>query len=181
MNVLVLYGTTEGQTRKIASFIADRLTAAGHAATLVDANDVVPALDPASFDAVLIAGSLHLGRYQNSVVHFVKAHRAALNARATAFISVSLAAAGDEADDVAGLEKCVHDFLAESGWQPRAVHHAAGAFRYTQYDFFKRWAMKYIAYRKGQPTDTSKDFEYTDWDALGRFIDQFAAQAGRGG
>jgi menaquinone-dependent protoporphyrinogen IX oxidase len=29
-NILVLYGTTEGQTRKIARFIADRLTARGH-------------------------------------------------------------------------------------------------------------------------------------------------------
>lgn len=37
MNVLVLYGTTEGQTREIARFVADRLAARGHAASLVDA------------------------------------------------------------------------------------------------------------------------------------------------
>jgi menaquinone-dependent protoporphyrinogen oxidase len=179
MKVLVLYGTTEGQTKKIASSIADRLTGSGHAVSLVDANEVPPSLDPARFDAVLIAASLHVGRYQASVVHFAKAHHAALNARPSAFIAVSLAAAGGDPEDAAGLDKCVKDFLAETQWTPRRMDHAAGAFRYTQYDFFKRWAMKYIAYRKGQPTDTSRDYEYTDWDALGRFVDDFIGEISR--
>jgi hypothetical protein len=49
----------------------------------------------------------------------------------------------------------------ETGWSPKLIHHVAGAFRYTSYDFLKRWAMKYIAYRKGAPTDTSRDYELT--------------------
>jgi|GEM_PF-5153001 prephenate dehydrogenase len=32
-------------------------------------------------------------------------------------------------------------------------------------------AMKYIAWRKGQSTDTSLDHELTDWAALARFVD----------
>lgn len=32
-------------------------------------------------------------------------------------------------------------------------------------------AMTYIAWRKGQPTDTSRDHELTDWAALARFVD----------
>lgn len=180
MKALVLYGTTEGQTRKIAGFVADRLKRAGHVPTLIDANEVPPSLDPAAFGAIVIAASLHVGRYQSAVVHFIKAHRAALDDKPSAFVSVSLAAAGDEPDDVAGLEKCVNEFLAETQWTPRRIHHAAGAFRYTQYDFFKRWAMKYIASRRGAPTDAGRDYEYTDWDALSRFVDEFAAEAARG-
>ena len=94
----------------------------------------------------------------------------------TAFISVSLSAASHDADDLDGLTRCVADFEHRTRWTPREVHHAAGAFRFTQYDFLKRWALKYIAYRKGQPTDTSKDYELTDWDALGVFVDDFAAK-----
>jgi menaquinone-dependent protoporphyrinogen oxidase len=56
------------------------------------------------------------------------------------------------------------------------VHHAAGAFRYTQYDFFKRWAVKYIALRKGGPMDTSQDWELTDWNALRAFADSLLAE-----
>jgi menaquinone-dependent protoporphyrinogen oxidase len=177
MNILLVYGTTEGQTRKIAAFVADRLAADGQRVHSVDASDCAPPLDPGTFDAVLIAASLHIGHYQSSVIHFVTQHRAALDARPNAFISVSLSAASDESEDVEGLKACVAEFIAQTGWTPRRIHHVAGAFRYTAYDFFKRWAMKYIAYRKGAPANTRRDFELTDWDDLRRFVDAYVESA----
>jgi menaquinone-dependent protoporphyrinogen oxidase len=173
--ILVLYGTTEGQTRKIARFIADRLTARGSEVTLIDAAEAEAELDPRAFGAAVIAASLHAGHYQSAVVDFVRRHRDALDVMPTAFVSVSLSAASHDADDLDGLARCLADFEHRTRWTPREVHHAAGAFRFTQYDFLKRWALKYIAYRKGQPTDTSRDYELTDWDALGTFVDRFAA------
>ena len=155
MKILLVYGTTEGQTRKIASFAADRLSSRGHTVVLVDASDPPSALDVGRFDGALIAASLHVGRYQSSVVHFVRQHSAALDAVPNAFISVSLSAASDEPDDTRGLQTCIAEFLDQTGWTPWSVHHVAGAFRYTAYDFLKRWAMKYIAYRNGGPTDTN--------------------------
>ena len=97
----------------------------------------------------------------------------AIDTRPNAFLSVSLAAAGDDKEDVEGLKKCVADFTHETGWTPNRIHHVAGAFRYTSYDFLKRWAMKYIAYRKRGPTDTSRDYELTDWDDLTQFARSF--------
>ncbi len=172
MKFLLVYGTTEGQTQKISRFVADRLAQLGHVTSVVNAIESASAADPSNFDAVIIAASLHAGRYQSAVIHYVKEHRAAIVARPNAFLSVSLAAAGDE-DDTEGLRKCVAGFTDETGWTPRRIHHVAGAFRYTAYDFLKRWAMKYIAYRKGCPTDTSRDYELTDWDDLRRFTDSF--------
>ena len=171
MELLLIYGTTEGQTQKIARFVTDRMSQQGHHTQLVNAIEATPAVNPRDFDAVIIAASVHAGRYQSAVVHFVIEHLAAIDARSNAFLSVSLAAAGDDEDDVEGLKKCVADFVHETGWTPRCIHHVAGAFRYTAYDFLKRWAMKYIAYRKGGPTDTSRDYELTDWDDLTRFVD----------
>jgi len=171
MKVLIVYGTTEGQTQKIAAFVADRLLARGHGVRLADAGVDADCPDPMDFDAVLVAASLHAGRYQHAVIEFVRRCRATIGARKNAFLSVSLAAAGHDAEDRAGLEGCVATFVRESGWTPGKIHHVAGAFRYTAYDFFKRWAMKYIAYRKGAPTDTSRDYELTDWDDLARFAD----------
>lgn len=173
-NILVLYGTTEGQTRKIARFIADRLTARGHDASLVEAAEAEA--EPPAFGAAVIAASLHTGHYQSAVADFVGQHHVALNIMPTAFVSVSLSAASHDADDLDGLARCLAEFEHRTRWTPREVHHAAGAFRFSQYDFLKRWALKYIAYRKGQPTDTSKDYELTDWDALGAFVDRFAAK-----
>jgi menaquinone-dependent protoporphyrinogen oxidase len=175
MKLLLVYGTTEGQTQKIARFVADHLARQGHQTQLLNAIDATPAVAPLDFDAVLIAASLHAGRYQSAVIHFVSDHLAAIDRCPNAFLSVSLAAAGDDAEDVSGLEKCVAAFTQETGWKPRCLHHVAGAFRYTSYDFLKRWAMKYIAYRKGGPTDTSRDYELTDWDDLRQFVESFSA------
>ena len=37
MNVLLLYGTTEGQTKKVAQFVADRLVQKGNQVTIENA------------------------------------------------------------------------------------------------------------------------------------------------
>lgn len=179
MKLLLVYGTTEGQTQKIAQFVADHLAHLGHQAEVVNAIDEVTA-DLRKFDAVIIAASVHAGRYQSTIVHFVSKHLAALTARPNAFLSVSLAAASKDEDDVQGLKQCFTNFTQQTGWVPQYTHHVAGAFRYSSYDFLKRWAMKYIAYRKGCPTDTTRDYELTDWDDLGRFIDTFLQESGSG-
>jgi menaquinone-dependent protoporphyrinogen oxidase len=176
MRLLIVYGTTEGQTRKIAHFMRDRAEAGGHTVTVFEAIDDGPDMHPRLFDATIVAGSVHVGRYQATVEHFARAHAAELKSMRSAFVSVSLAAAGTDEDDVAGLEKCVAEFSHRTGWTPAVLSHVAGAFRYTQYDFFKRWALKYIAWRKGGPTDTGHDYELTDWDALGRFVDGFVRE-----
>lgn len=174
MKLLLVYGTTEGQTRKVARFVADHLARQGHETLLVDAIDVTAATDPRGFDSVIIAASLHAGRYQSAVVHFVRQHLAAINTRPNAFLSVSLATVSEDEDDARGLERCVIDFSQQSGWTPQFIHHVAGAFRYTSYGLLKRWAMKYIAHRKGGPTDTSQDHELTDWADLAQFVDDFS-------
>ena len=58
MNILVVYGTTEGQTRKIASFMADRVHDRGEGVTLIDSTDVPKDLDVDGFDAVIALTSL---------------------------------------------------------------------------------------------------------------------------
>jgi menaquinone-dependent protoporphyrinogen oxidase len=173
MKLLIVYGTTEGQTQKISGFVADRLAERGHQTSVVNAIEPTQGADPRDVDAVIIAASVHAGHYQSTIIHYVREHLAAIDARPNAFLSVSLAAAGDDKEDIEGLKKCVDDFTHETGWTPHYVHHVAGAFRYTAYDFLKRWAMKYIAYRKGGPTDTSRDYELTDWDDLRRFVESF--------
>lgn len=180
MKYLLVYGTTEGQTRKVTNFVAERLAQRGNQTQLVNAIDeLATTVDPCDFDAVIIAASIHAGSYQSAIVHFVRENLAGINTRPNAFLSISLAAAGADEDDAHGLEQCVAAFIQRTGWTPRIIHHVAGAFRYTSYDFLKRWAMKYIAYRKGGPMDTSRDHELTDWADLERFAAGFPGESAR--
>jgi menaquinone-dependent protoporphyrinogen oxidase len=180
MRFLVLYGTTEGQTRKVSEFVSDRLKAVGHDANLVDASDAASSdIKLREFDGVLVAASVHVGRYQSSVQEYVRSRYQTLNGIRTAFLSVSLSAASKDPDDVKGIAECVRQFTTDTLWKPGEIHHVAGAFRFTQYDFFKRWGMKLIAYQKGVSTDVSHDQELTDWMALARIVDEFVAKVAK--
>ncbi len=173
MYLLIAYATTDGQTRKIARFVADRL-AKGHSVELLNVEDA-EGLDLARFDAAILAGSLHVGGYQKSLVRFASGAHAALATLPTLFLAVSLSAAGTDPEDWAGLRKCLAAFETETGWTPGRVEHVAGAFRFTEYDFFRAWAMRRIADQKGEVVEPGTDKEYTDWDALGQTLDNWVA------
>lgn len=174
MHLLVAYATTDGQTRKIARFATDRLAGQGHAVELLNVEDA-EGLDLSRFDAAILGGSLHAGGYQKSLTRFATATRTELALMPTLFLAVSLSAAGQDPDDWAGLRKCVADFEAETSWTPGRVEHVAGAFRFTEYDFFRAWAMRRIADQKGEKVEPGKDREYTDWAALGKALDGWVA------
>ena len=163
--VRVIYGTSEGQTEKIAQFLAER----GHRLELIAAGRDCGTPEPQRFDAIVIAASVHAGRYQPAVTEYVRQHLRDIDSRPNAFLSVSLSAASPVASDLEGLKRCVETFSRETGWTPRIVHHAAGALRYRAYSLIKRWALRAIARRRGAPTDTRRDHELTDWVNLARF------------
>lgn len=171
-NVLIVYGTTEGQTAKIAQQIADAGRRLGHEVDVRHAPDLTQS-DLEDRAAVVVGGSLHQGRYQRGVRDFVERHRAWLDARPSAFFSVSLAAASRNPDERAAARTIAEKFVAAAGWTPQRIESFAGALRYTRYGWLKRMLMKYIAGKEGGDVDTSRDFEYTDWDAVTRFAQSF--------
>jgi menaquinone-dependent protoporphyrinogen oxidase len=175
--VLVIYGTTEGHTRKIATFIADHVRAQGAVVDVVDSATPAAAAVQPIYGAAVIAGSLHEHLHQRSLVHFVKENVAWLNALPTAVVSVGLSAALPDADSQAQARNNLQYFLDETGLKPALAKTVGGALLYTKYDWFKRTMMRMIARQMGKDVDDTRDHEYTDWDDLRRFVDAFAAQA----
>jgi menaquinone-dependent protoporphyrinogen oxidase len=165
MRILIAYASTEGQARKIARFVFDRIAAAGHSVELLNAADASD-MTVEHFDAAVLAGSVHMGKLQTELVKFAQAHCAALNAMPTLFLAVSLAAAGDDPEDWKALKELTQEFRDKTGWTAGRIEHIAGAFRFTDYDFFQSWAMRWIAAQKGQQVVAGQDKEYTDWAAL---------------
>ncbi len=174
MKVLIVYGTTEGQTRKISQFMEAILKDSGHEVTVANASETPPS--PSSYDAVIIGASIHIHKYQSAVVHYIKRHSEALNKMPGAFFSVCLAIASDLEEEHKEAKKITTDFLEHIGWKPVMTTQVAGALKYTQYGFFTRLIMKSIAKREGRTTDTSKDYEYTDWNAVREFVKEFAVR-----
>lgn len=162
--ILVLYATIEGHTARIAERIADILRSHGHRV------DVRPACAEAVFsgyDAVVIGASIHYGRHPAELRALVRAHRAALAARPGAFFSVSLSA----------KERYLQRFLRQVGWRPQHTATFAGALQYSKYGPLKRLVMLVFVTLAGRDTDTSRDYEYTDWNAVDRFSEAFARRS----
>lgn len=176
--ILVAYGSTEGQTRKIAEFIAQRLRLRGHRVDLVDTATPAAQQIAPHYQAAIVGGSLHQQRHQRSLEHFLKENRVGLAAMPVALFSVSLAAALDDIDSRLEARRLLDELADDCGLKPRVVRCIAGALRYTQYDYLKRQLMRMIARHYGRPTDPATDVEYTDWNDVGIFVDEFLDAAG---
>ena len=175
MKVLVVFGTGEGQTRKVAGAIGETLRKNGLYATVVDASEHPPAAS--LFDAVIIGSAVHLQRYKPDITRYIKTNLCALNALPTAFFSVCMSIAADDPKLRQEARNIADRYVAELGWQPKQVGYFAGALKFTQYGLLTKWIMKRISRREGHVTDTSHDYEYTDWVAVERFTRTFAEAA----
>lgn len=185
--ILVLYATREGHTRRIAEHIAAAIRARGYSAEVLDAADLPPEFSIEAYEAAVIAASVHREKHEREMVSFVKRFREGLESMRAVFLSVSLSEAGAEdaaatperrALAAADVRKMIDAFLKETGWHPSKVRGVAGALSYTKYNFLVRFVMKRIAKAQGASTDTSRDHELTDWEALDHIADEVVPHGG---
>jgi menaquinone-dependent protoporphyrinogen oxidase len=176
VNVLIVYGTTEGQTQKIAAWTATHIREREQQAELHDIAALAPDLKLGDFDAFIIAASVHQEHHQETITNFVFAHHELLNAKPSAFISVSLSAVleGEKTE----AQNYVDRFVSVTGWQPRMTLLLGGALRFTKYDYFQEQFVKFIVMKRSGAASPERDQEFTDWNALADFVDRFLETAG---
>ena len=174
--ILVVFGNDERGTRRglpppskgpFGSFGAD--------VTIAEPRGVVP--EPKDYDAVLVAVSVHASRFQKNITEWVRSHAATLNAKPGAFVGVCLAILQREPAVEAEVQAIVSRFLTGTGWHPTRRITVAGALPYTRYNWLKRWVMKRIVAKAGGDTDTTRDYEYTNWEELRAFSEEFGRLA----
>jgi menaquinone-dependent protoporphyrinogen oxidase len=171
--ILILYATTEGHTARIAERIARTIRGQGHSVEAHPADSGRTNPDWAAYDGVIVGASIHYGRHPGYLRAWVHEHRALLVARPCAFFSVSLSAGGPGAKPKAA--QCyLEAFLEQVGWRPRQTAVFAGALQYSKYGAFKRLLMILFVGLAGGDTDTSRDYDYTDWNAVERFAEACA-------
>ncbi len=181
---LVIYATREGHTARIAEHLRETMEKRGMAVQLVDAAHLPENFRLADYQGALIAASVHSGKHEREMTQLVRKYREQLEAMPTVFLSVSLSEAGVEdskrtpenrAKAAADVQRLMDEFLAETQWHPSKIKAVAGALLYSKYNFFIRFIMKRIAAHEGGDTDTSRDYEYTDWTALDHLVDELAS------
>lgn len=172
--VLVYYGTTEGQTEKVATRIADVLRDREFEVDLLHGEEAPDDFTLEAYDAAVVGASVHVGKHQDYVVELVKNHRDALAELPSAFFSVSLTASVEDEAERAVAEAVIEEFLVDTGWHPNLTAAVPGAVQYSKYGLVKRFVMKRISKKAGKETDTSRDHEYTDWEDVEAFAESIA-------
>ena len=182
MRAAIFFATREGQTRRIAARIADDLREHGVQADIFDIGEPRD-IDFSRYATACVAASVHVGHHEREMIAFVRKHRDELLRLGAAFISVTLSEAGAENPNrteaerrqaTADVQRMLDVFYTQTGWHPDRVLAAAGALAYSQYNFIVRAIMKRIARKAGAPTDTSRDYEFTNWTAVDRLAGELA-------
>ena len=186
MKAVVFYATREGHTRCIAEHIATNLRAHHVDVDLYDVKSPHVSIDWSLYDCAYVAASVHFGHHEREMIGFVRRHCDELKRLSAAFLSATLSQAG--AEDLrapkerrdraaANARRMIDMFELETGWRPARALPIAGALLYSRYNFIIRFVMKQIARKAGGPTDTSQDYELTDWLTLDRFVRDVAQAA----
>lgn len=177
---LIVYGTSYGHTARIVNHVAALIQQEGHQVTIWRA-DVPP--DPVAlggFRAVIVAGSVTFGKHQRYLRNFVRRYAPLLNTVPSMFLSVCGAAASGTPAGRQEAQEYIARFLRDTGWQPAQAVPVAGAVAYSRYNPLLRLVMRRISAKAGRPTDTSRDWEFTDWESLDRQVTRMIRGAGRG-
>ena len=164
--ILVVYASTHGHTNKIAGRIANTLRADG---ALVDFEPVSTAPSPSGYDAVIAGASIHAGHHQREMIAWAKRHHTNLSGVPSAFFTVCLTAADETEESRKATRQYLDEFVGATGWTPVRATTFAGALQYLEYDFVTRLVIRLMMRQRHRPTDTSRDYDYTDWDAVERF------------
>lgn len=173
----MLYATREGQTAKVAKRIAERLAALGADVERISAadSDSVRGIDLSRFDLLVFGASMHAGGLERELVDFINGHDAEIAGKTTSFFVVLLSAA---TKDPELRSRWLADARQKMNEQLRIefsdAEMIAGALAYSKYGLLLKWTMKRIAKRAGEETDTSRDYEYTDWQQVDRYAERLA-------
>ena len=174
MAILIAYASIEGQTGRIARFLADRAEAAGHEVRLADTRDRVEPIQLDGVEKVVLAAPVHERRHPQGFEVFLAAQKSALKDRPTLFLSVSLSAAFPEK-----LEEA-RDYVTEmemrTGFSADETMLVAGAVGAGSYDYFEREVLRHVVLR-GSDVDPDGPHEFTDWDRLSEALDGFLAKS----
>lgn len=171
-HILVVYASHYGQTEKIAAQVAEQLRHQGHEVVLANARrSELPA--PDSFDLVVLGSRVEAGQHATAIRAYIRQNIVSLESMPTAFFSVSMSAARrNPGSDPNGYMQTT---FSDLGWKPTRSIAFAGGLPYRKYGWFMRFVMKRISRSAGHTTDTSRNHEMTDWDAVNRFAEEVSS------
>ncbi len=163
---LIIYSTTDGQTKRICDRIID--SSERKSDITIFSIENASQIDLALYSKIIIGASIRYGKHNPLVYEFIKLNKGELDKRFTAFFTVNVVARKKEKNHPE-TNPYMKKFLTLSGWQPNKLGVFAGRIDYPSYRFFDRLIIKLIMVITKGPTDTNQTYEFTDWAKVEEF------------
>lgn len=170
---LFLFSTVDGQTFAIISKIA--LYIAEHVEDIeYEVYDLskLPEINLTSYSSVLVGTAIRYKKFDKLFLNFIDQHYEQLNRMKSAFFCTSLSAR-KSGKDTPETNSYTKNFLAKTSWKPDLVEVFAGALRYPKYAWYDKLMIKFIMRLNGEKQDLSKEYNYTNWQKVEGFANQF--------
>ena len=164
--ILLTYSTVDGHTKTICEKILSYSKT-----SQVDVMPIDSSINIRDYDTVVIGASIRYGKYREEIFEFIKENEELLNSKDNAFFSVNVVAR-KENKNKPETNPYLIKFLNKISWQPKILDVFAGKIDYPKYKFLDKYAIKFIMWITKGPTDTSKVYEFTDWNRVKSFAEK---------
>ena len=169
MKILILYSSIDGHTKKICSFISNKLKQ-NHIIEMNEINnDENVKFD--IYDFIIIGASIRYGTYRKSFLKFINENHIELQNSKSAFFSVNIVARKKEKNSIE-TNPYIKKFYRLSKWKPNIVEVFAGKLDYPKYNFFNKNIIKFIMWITNGPTQTDIVVEFTNWNDVKKFANK---------
>ena len=166
MEDLIIYSSTDGQTKKICETIKYHL-ALNEKIKIISLNEVNK-VNLEKVEKIIIGASIRYGKHNKRVQNFVIKNKNILKSKKTAFFSVNVVARKEE-KSTPETNPYVKKFLAKTNWKPNKVAVFGGKVDYPNYNFINRNVIRFIMMITNGPTNTENSYEFTNWEMVKKF------------
>lgn len=177
----LVYATRDGQSRRIATRIAEQLSRRGISVVPHDLAERIPSVEDLT-RAPLVAAVLAVryGKHLPEGLQFVANYRACQAPPLLVLASVNLTARKPGKDTAQG-NAYLRKLIAQYGLEPVLAAAFAGRLDYPRYGFIDKQVIRFIMLLTGGPTDPAAVVDYTDWGKVDEFAGRIAdLHPGRG-
>ena len=170
MNSLLIYSSTDGQTKKICEVIKEN-------SVNKNSYEILP-LDEAfskkidNYNQIIIGASIRYGKHSSKVYKFININKDILNKTKSAFFSVNVVARKQE-KSTPETNPYIKKFLKKTSWKPKKLGVFAGKIDYPKLNFINKNVIRFIMFITNGPTNISNTYEFTDWNGVKKFISEF--------
>ena len=166
MKSLIIYSSTDGQTKKICEVIRENFNNK-------EFIEILPLEDAFhlninNYDQIILGASIRYGNYKSNLFKFIKYNIKILETKKNAFFSVNVVARKNE-KNTPDTNPYIKKFLKKTNWRPKKIEVFAGKVDYPNYNLFNKLVIRLIMFITKGPTDISHSYEFTDWAKVKKF------------